>query len=137
MFKKIMRIWKNKRGLSMVTALVMFALIFPFSMILPDLFLWGTGWYKAQSVVNEIAQSLGEQGGAFPTTVDTIQKRFADSGLNPSQWDLILTSGPLIKGDQGIIAVESTYKFKSVESFFEIEFPVYASVTYTSEVWVR
>src|SRR5690606_11872720 len=121
MFKRIVRIWNNQKGLSMVTALILFALLFPLAMILPDLVLWGTGWYKAQSVMNEVAQSRGEHGGAQDATIATIQKRFADAGLNTSQWELILTKGPLIKGDQGIVAVKSTYKFKSVQQFFDIE----------------
>lgn len=137
MYKKVLYIWKNQAGLSMVTAFIMFALLFPLAMILPDLILWGTGWYKAQSLMNEVAQSIGEHGGADSATIEVIQKRFAEAGLNPSQWELYLTRGPLIKGDQGIVAVRSTYKFKSVQHFFDIEMPVYASATYTSEVWAR
>lgn len=137
MLRAIGNIWNNQKGLAMVTAFAIFILAFPFAMMIPDLVLWGTGWYKAQSIMNEIAQSLGEHGGGNDVTVQVIQERFAEAGLNPSQWDLYLTKGPLLKGEKGMVAVRSSYKFRSVEPFFEFVVPVYASATFTSEVWVR
>lgn len=137
MITKIRQLWGNQKGFAMITYLLIFALSFPIAMMLPDMILWGSGWYKAQSIINEVAQYLGEHGGATPETVEHLQLRFAEAGLNPSQWDLILTRAPLLYGEQGFIRVESSYHFKSVSMFFDLELPIYASATFTSEVLLR
>lgn len=134
---KIRKLWSNQKGFAMVTYLLIFALAFPIAMLLPDMILWGSGWYKAQSIMNEVAQYLGEHGGASPETVTHLQLRFEEAGLNPSQWDLTITPGPLLHGEQGAIRVDSTYQFKSVSMFFDLELPVYASALFTSEAFPR
>jgi len=124
--------------MAMVEYFLIFALGFPLVMFLPDLILWGTGYAKVQGIVNDTAQTLGEQGGADEDTVLYLQEVMKENGLDPAKWDLTLTAGPLPYNQKGGIALESTYTFNSLRAFgMNFSVPVYATATYVSQVWIR
>ncbi|MBG9790979.1 hypothetical protein ABHN05_13150 [Brevibacillus laterosporus] len=129
---------RSQDGFLAIEYMVIFALIFPFVMLLPDFVQWGGNYVNAQVIVNDTAQKMGEHGGQLEGTVKYMEQRFASSGLDPAKWDLTLTSGPLFKGEEGIIEVSSSYRFKSLNIIgVKAEFPLKASATYTSQVWSR
>ena len=135
--KQMRNILKCQQGFGMVEFIVMFVVAFPLGMLIPDLALWGIAWIKSYAITNDTAQYLGEFGGAYYETLEYLQQRFADSGLNPSQWDLMLSQGPLQKGQQGVIAVRSSYTLTSLQPFLDITLPIESSATFTSQVFVR
>jgi hypothetical protein len=128
---------KCEQGFGMVEFIVMFVVAFPLGMLIPDIVLWGIAWIKAYNITNDTAQYLGELGGAYYDTILYLQQRFADTGLNPSQWDLVITQGPLQKGQQGVIAIKSSYTLTSVQPFLDITLPISTSSTFTSQVFIR
>ncbi|UFJ41335.1 hypothetical protein LOK74_02010 [Brevibacillus humidisoli] len=129
---------RNQKGFTAIQYLLVFFFVFAFVMLLPDLMLWGGTWYSAQVVINDTSQFMGEHGGGTSETISYLQERFEKAGLDPAEWDLTITQGPILKGGQGVVAVSSTYQFFSLNFIgLHVEMPIGASSTFTSQLWVR
>ncbi|CAI8942907.1 Pilus assembly protein [Brevibacillus sp. IT-7CA2] len=128
----------NDKGFGFIEYMVIFVVVFPIIMLMPDMVVWGGTWVKANGVINETAQFIGEHGGADSTTIAYLQQRFSESGLDPARWDLTISSGQVMKGDPLSIAVESSYSFNSLKMLgVEFQMPLRASATVPSQVWIR
>jgi|GEM_PF-4663941 len=136
--KKVWKSLTDQKGFGMIEYLAISVIAIPFSLVIADFAIWGTGWMLANSIVNDTAQYAGEHGGADDATVDYMRERFANAWLDPSDWDLTLTRGPLQKGDQGIVAVQTTYTFRTLQPLgLDFTLNVPASATYTSNTFLR
>ncbi|MED4353566.1 hypothetical protein P9265_14715 [Schinkia azotoformans] len=135
---RILKVFKNTKGFTIVEYLVIFAVAFPLALVIPDFILWGAGWYKVQGVVSDAAEYCEQHGGANLYTVEYISNRFIDAELNPGDWDLTLTTGPLPTGHKGIVAAESEYTFNSLKPLgLEFTVPVKAHRTFISNLFLR
>jgi hypothetical protein len=133
-----MKTLRNQSGFISIEYLIIFSLIFPFFILMGDFVQWGGKWLNAQVCINDTAQKMGEHGGLLDGTIPYLQQRFADAGLDPAEWDLTISAGPLAKGEEGVIAVSSTYTFKSLKIVgITAQVPLRASATFTSQIWMR
>ncbi|MDT3417161.1 hypothetical protein QO009_003056 [Brevibacillus aydinogluensis] len=129
---------KNEKGFAFIEYTVVFVLIFPFVILMPDFITWGTNLIKANAIINETIQFIGEHGGANETTVAYLEKRFTESGLDPAQWDLTISGGQRMKGEALSLAVESTYTFNSIKMLgINFTLPMKASASAPSQLFMR
>lgn len=138
MMKRVRRLLKNQHGFGFIEYMVLFVLIFPFVLFAIDLIVWGSKIFVVNGIIGDAADFMAMHGGANETTVAYLQERFAEAGLDPSNWDLSISGGQKMRGDSLSVAVESTYTFHSIRMIgIDLQFPIKASATVPSQVWIR
>ncbi len=134
----IKRILQNQKGFGFIEYMVIFVLVFPLVLFVIDLIVWGSKIFVVNGIIGDAADFMAMHGGANETTVTYLQQRFAEAGLDPSHWDLTISGGQKMRGDELSVAVESTYTFNSIRMIgIDLQFPIKASATVPSQVWIR